>query len=125
IDVFEAPSSEMLYLSLPRETLVALGGEAIENYLRRKLVLDGPWQLLLGYVQTLTSPHVEVSGEQLQRCSNHLQDLLAMALQARPNGTPPVRNNGVRAARLQGIKQLIEVNLANPQLSPDFIAQRC
>lgn len=123
VDVFEAPRTDLMYVSIPRERLAASGG--LDARLRKCLPLDAHWRLFQSYARSITLEAKHLAPEALAMCSQHLCDLAVLALGARSDARDEAAGRGLRAARLWAVKQQIDAQLTDPELSPDAVAARC
>ena len=120
---FNAPSTHVLYVSIPRHILVGTG-LSLDGALRQSRAVSPYWSLFLGYAQTLHQCQAGLSAEAARTCTNHLHDLARMALADGQLAEEAGPERGVRAAWLHRIKADIEAQLTTPDLSLDRIAAR-
>ena len=123
VDVFEAPRTDLMYVSMPRERLASSG--ALGAQLRKCLPLDAHWRLFQSYARNLTLEAGHLAPDALVACSQHLCDLAVLAFGARRDGRDEAVGRGLRAARLWAVKQQIDARLTDPELSADVVAARC
>jgi AraC-like DNA-binding protein len=107
-----------------QEPVAALARNACDNLGRAIRPDNEGLRLLIGYLRGLHDAKPFSSAEVCALVTHHVQDLLALALGAMGDGRELARARGLRAARLKAVQTHIGRNLARPDLSPDFIAQR-
>jgi AraC-like DNA-binding protein len=81
-------------------------------------------QLLLGYVRLLQQEPLTSAPELRELATNHVYDLLAVALGATRDAAEIAKKGGVRAARLAAIKQNIRENLSRVTLADITVRHR-
>ncbi len=80
--------------------------------------------MLLGYLKLVRTENAVTTTELEAAFSNHVCDLLALAIGATRDAAELVRTRGLCAARMHAIKEDIRRNLSRPNLSVDAIAAR-
>ncbi len=112
-----------LAVAVPRERLAGRL-DYLDRALRQGLDGCAEMRLLENYVLSLMQEQTDYSGDVEQRVSEHLCDLVNLLLGARGGDAETGRLRGGRAARLALIKSDITANLANGELSLDWLARR-
>jgi AraC-like DNA-binding protein len=80
--------------------------------------------MLLRYLQLARDEQFLATGELKRAFAHHVVDLLALSIGATRDASEQARMRGVRAARLQAMKEDIRAALARPDLSVRTIAER-
>lgn len=125
-DVFDAPRTDLIYLSLPRVALTEQCPQ-VGDQLRQAHALNAPWRLVLSYAQALMAERTALQTAELEQVERHLLELMGMALEAaRGQKKYLSREAGqaFRAAKLATVKRFIDAHLHDPQLSPGSVARR-
>jgi AraC-like DNA-binding protein len=118
------PPGGLLVLRLPRSHLAALVKRPEDKILRRIPCTTSALRLLGRYIGIAWSePAIECDA--LQRAiATHAHDLIALAVGATRGAAEVAEGRGLRAARLQAIKQDIADRLGEPGLSVVALAHR-
>lgn len=112
-----------LAVAVPRERLAARL-DHLDQAMRQGLGGCAEMRLLESYVLSLMQEQTDYSGDAEQRVSEHLCDLVNLLLGARHSDAETGCLRGARAARLALLKSDIAANLANAELSLDWLARR-
>jgi AraC-like DNA-binding protein len=118
------PPGAMLCLRFPR---TALGGlvDGIEDLCLRPIRASTPaLRLVTKYVRLGREEPVFTDGPLQQPFVTHVHDLIASALGASRDGSEMVQHRGLRAARLHAVKQDVDRNLDQADLSVGALATR-
>ena len=115
--------SRILNLAIPYGRI--LPGLAEEVHVNPSLSMDHPAaRLLQGYAATLLGHEGAFSAEEEALYAGHIADLVALLLGPTRDAAEQARHGGGRAARRQAIQADVRANLANPELSIDWLARR-
>ena len=118
------PPGHFLALRFPRSKIVPRIAGADERCLRRIGAGTPALRLLTDYVGLAQQNHA-ISGIELRPLFiDHVYDLIALAIGATPDAAEAAQGSGLRAARLNAIKQDIAGNLSEPGLSVATLARR-
>jgi AraC-like DNA-binding protein len=120
---FNAPSTSVFYISLPRHVLAEARGSA-DAMLRKRQEMSVHWQMLIGYARNLHQCYSGLSPDDVRLCTQHLHDLARMAFTNGRRAEETMAGRGVQAAWLQQLKADIEKQLTNPDLSLNTLAAR-
>jgi AraC-like DNA-binding protein len=110
--------------AIPRSAIAPLVRDIDALFARRTPASNPALRMLAGYLdlardqEAITTPELEAA------FTNHVCDLLALALGATRDGAELARTRGLRVARLHAIKEDIRRNLSRPNLSVHSIAAR-
>jgi AraC-like DNA-binding protein len=117
-------ASASIGLVLSRERLgAALPGA--DDALMQRVPRESPaLRLLVGYLALIEDMPLGSFPALQARVTDHVYDLVALALGATGDGAAQARERGLRAARLHAVKQDVLANLAERRLSADWIAAR-
>jgi AraC-like DNA-binding protein len=116
-------AGELFALSVPRAALAPMLGDLDATLVRAIPGNTEALRLLKAYCRALQA--TPAATPQLQRLAvAHVYDLLAVALGATDDAAAIAQGRGVRAARLQAIKDDIHRSLHSPDLSVSVIASR-
>lgn len=118
-----AEPSALVNIALPRARLVARLASA-DSLLATQSLTTPAARLLQGYAMSLLALDGALTPEEEATVSAHLMDLAVMLLGPRRDAAELAKQNGVRAARRRAVQADIAANLAEPQLSLRWIAQR-
>ncbi len=117
-------SIDFLALAFSRATLTQAVAN-IDDALMQLVPRDNEaMRLVTGYVKVLKDEIGHMSPELKATSAAHVQDLVALALGARPDATHIARGRGVRAARLRALKADILTNLIRRDMSIETVARR-
>lgn len=117
-------SIDFLALAFSRATLTQAVAN-IDDALMQLVPRDNEaMRLVTGYVKVLKDEIGHMSPELQAASAAHVQDLVALALGARPDATHIARGRGVRAARLRALKADILTNLIRRDMSIETVARR-
>lgn len=95
----------------------------IEGALIRPIHRDDPaLRLMRAYAGVFTDAQAMATPELRRAVSLHMHDLAVLALGANRQGAAAAKSRGVRAARLQAIKEYIVQNLSRRDLSAETVA---
>lgn len=111
-----------LNIALPYETVATALRDP--NRRLRKLPQSAGLNLLVGYVGMLLREGGNLSAATALVASTHIQDLAILAIGGSGDVAEAARGRGLRAARLNAIKDDIAANIANPRLSPTWLSAR-
>ncbi|MBV8701116.1 AraC family transcriptional regulator [Bradyrhizobium sp.] len=111
-------------LVLPRPALAELVPNLGDAYARQIPAENGALRLLLRYIETLHRDDALEMPGLAQASANHIIDIAALAIGAKPDVAHEAHERGVAAARLQAIKADITDQLGNPDLSAGMMAIR-
>jgi AraC-like DNA-binding protein len=107
---------------VPMRTIAPVGGD-IGAFVQRRIPADTETLCLLRhYLRAMQDCE---GGEEVERlAARHVHDLVALLLGATPDATQVAEGRGVRAARLEAIKQDVARNLEHGDLSVCAVAAR-
>ncbi len=111
-------------MQLPRTMLAPLVtrlDDAVAQRIPRDVAALG---LFSTYARSLLSDEMPLSAELAHVATTHLCDLAAVAIGATREAQEVAQGRGLRAARLNAVKQEIAANLGSPQLSLERLAAR-
>jgi AraC-like DNA-binding protein len=118
------PPGDVLIFRFPRARFVPLVNH-VEDRLMQPISGDTQaLKLLTNYADLLWSDRATVSPELQQLVVGHVYDLMAFMMGATRDAADAAQGRGIRAARLHAIKQDIDKNLNQPDLSVAMVAQR-
>jgi AraC-like DNA-binding protein len=118
------PPGDVLAVRFPRAALGSLANR-IEDLCLRPIPPDTPaLSLLRDYVGVGRDEETGADGSLQQLFVSHVHDLIALAIGAGRDGEEAARHGGVRAARPHAIKQDIDRQLGETDLSVAVLAQR-
>jgi AraC-like DNA-binding protein len=118
------PPGAMLCLRFPRNALGALV-DGIEDLCLRPIRAATPaLRLITDYVRLGREEPTFTDGPLRRLFVMHVHDLIASALGASRDGSEVVRHRGLRAARLHAVKQDVDRNLDQADLSVGAVAAR-
>lgn len=110
-------------LAVPQPTLTELFSRT-DDYLGLRMGNEEPTHSLLSSFVTNLVERIDLLDSSIvQRLEANVLDLLVTSLQATENRESVVATSAEPAVTLLAIKRLINLNLRNPNLTPDFIAQ--
>jgi len=118
------PPGGMMAIRIPRARLASLVAHADDCCVRRVSRDNPALELLLSYLPLATSGQTAAGGELQHLVAGHVHDLVALAVGATRDATEAAREGGVRAARLNAIKQDIAGKLGEADLSVATLAGR-
>ncbi len=117
-------AGRFIAFSVPASAVAALTPDPAA-WLGRRLPAASPeLRLLLRYLQLAGDERCLATPELRSAFATHVVDLLALCLGARRDAREAAEQRGVRAARLQAMKDDIATLSASPQLSVGLIASR-
>lgn len=118
------PPGKILGLRMPKSRLAPLlrGGDCA--YMNRIPAENGALSLLRHYVGLTWNRHVTGEASLGRMMADHLIELLALAVGATRDATEMARGNGLHAARFSAVRQDIERNFGDPDLSVAGLAIR-
>jgi len=111
-----------LAFSVPRAAIQSLVPDVGATFARRIPASSPALRMLIRYLDLVRRDTVVTTPELADAFTNHVCDLLAFALGPTPDEAEQARTRGLRAARLQAIKDDIVHNLVRPDLSVHSIA---
>lgn len=119
-------SSECRYLAfcIPRSAIEPLVPEVGALFARRTPASNPALQMLLQYLELARDKNRATTPELERAFTNHVCDLLALAIGATGDAAELARTRGLYAARLQAMKEDIRRNVGRPNLSVHSIADR-
>lgn len=118
--IFSAPTT-LIDVVIPRKLATSMIVDAESP----RLFYNTPeMRLLASYTNAVIQEADELPAQSAQVVANHLRDLAALAVGARRDEAEIAQGRGVRAARLQAIRNDVMANLLNPALSAGWIAGR-
>lgn len=125
VDVGQPVATNTIYLQLPRALIEPQADLSGSAYVRAVRGGHPAMSLLRHYALALANHDLQnvTSSEFLETTTQHLCDLVALALGPNREGEHQARTAGVPAARLTLAKGIIARNLQNPQLDTDFLAR--
>ncbi len=109
---------------VPRSAIEPLVPDIGAAFARRVPASNAALRMLQRYLELARGEHVVSTAELAAAYTNHLCDLLALALGATRDAAELATSRGVCAARLQAMKDDIAKNLSRPDLSVHSIAAR-
>ena len=115
-DVVQLRDYRTVSLTVPRGALCHRLRN-VDAILAMPLRRSAEQQLLLGYLKMLREESSVPTAELRDLATNHVYDLLAVALAGARDGEQIAANGGVRAARLGVIKQFVRENLPRIKLA--------
>jgi AraC-like DNA-binding protein len=118
------PPGELMALRVARAQLGALVTGIEDKYLRRISSATPALKLLIGYINTAQDGDGIAGPELRHAAAAHVCDLMALAVGATRDAAETAQGRGLRAARLQAIKQDIAENLEQADLAVAAIACR-
>lgn len=118
------PPGEALALRFPKARLAPLLRGTGESYMRMIPSGTEALGLLTRYTALAWDARTTGSLELQQLMASHIYDLMAVLVGATPDAAQIAQGRGVRAARLQAIKDDIERSLDQPDLSVAALAGR-
>lgn len=118
-----AEASALVNIAIPRDRLLSRLASADQVLPTRSLTAPAAG-LLHAYAHSLLSLEADLTPEEAATAASHLIDLAAMLLGPKRDTAELARQNGVRAARRRAIHADIAANLAEPELSLEWIARR-
>jgi AraC-like DNA-binding protein len=122
--VARANEGSLCALRLPRATVVA-SVRNVEDLYCRRIPGDIPsLQLLRRYLTVLDDVEQIATPELRQTAANHITDLITLTLGATRDAAHVAEGRGLRAARLQSIKNDVLGHLNDEQLSVRAVAVR-
>ncbi|MEZ5788058.1 MAG: helix-turn-helix domain-containing protein [Xanthobacteraceae bacterium] len=110
--------------SLPRARLERLVPDLGALFARRIPATNPAFRMLLRYLEIAGHGDLLTTPELKKAFTDHVVDLLALALGATREAAELARSRGVRAARLHAFKEDIRKGLRGPELSVRAIAKR-
>lgn len=113
-----------LGLSVPRAAIKPLVPDIGAIFARRVPASSPALQMLVRYLDLARHDNVVTTPELAAAFTDHVCDLLALALGPTRDAAEQARTRGLPAARLQAMKDDIADNLARPELSVHTIAAR-
>jgi AraC-like DNA-binding protein len=116
--------SRHLGLSVPRAAIKSLVPDIGAAFARRIPASSPALQMLMRYLDLAWRDNVVTTPELAAAFTDHVSDLLALALGPRRDAAEEARTRGLAAARLQAIKDDIADNLGRPDLSVYSVAAR-
>ncbi len=118
--------SECRYLafSIPRSVIKPLVPDVGALFARRTPASNPALQMLLRYLELARNQSAVTTPELELVFTNHVCDLLALAIGATRDAAELARTRGLCAARLHAMKEDIRRNLGRPNLSVHSIAAR-
>jgi AraC-like DNA-binding protein len=123
-EIIVPEESRHLGFSIPRAALKPLVPDIGATFARRIPASSPALQMLMRYLDLARRDNVVTTPELAAAFSNHVSDLLALALGPTRDAAEQARTRGLRAARLQAIKDDIADNLGRPDLSVHAFAAR-
>lgn len=116
--------SRVINLRMARKTLQAQVANLDDALVRPAAINGAVLRLIADYTRLLEERHSLAEPEMRSAVALHLQDLVLLALDARPDAAEVARSRGLRAARLSAIKADIAAHLDRRDLGLDFLTQR-
>jgi AraC-like DNA-binding protein len=113
-----------LAFSVPRATMEPLVADIGAAFARRIPASSPALQMLVRYLDLARRDDVVTTPELAAAFTDHVCDLLVLALGARRDAAEQGKTRGLRAARLQAMKDDIADNLGRPDLSVHSLAAR-
>jgi AraC-like DNA-binding protein len=113
-----------LGFTVPRAAIKPLVPDIGATFARRVPASSPALQMLMRYLDLVRRDNVVTTPELAAAFADHVCDLLAFALGATRDAAEQARTHGLRAARLQAIKDDIANNLGRPDLSVHSVAAR-
>jgi AraC-like DNA-binding protein len=113
-----------LGFSVPRNAIRPLVPDIGAAFARRIPASTPALQMLVRYLDLVRRDDVVSTPELAAAFTDHVCDLLALALGAQRDAAEQARTRGLRAARLQAMKDDVADNLARPDLSVRSVAAR-
>lgn len=121
---FPGPA-RFLTLRIPRRRLMDMAVKPEDALARPIPASTEALRLLVDYVQAVMRPgQLPMAPALRQLVADHMQDLVALAVGATRDAGETARNRGLRAARLNAVKDDIEARLENSDLNVVEIARR-
>jgi AraC-like DNA-binding protein len=118
------PPGDILALRVPRKQFASLVSGVDDCYMRLIPSTTPALKLLTGYIRLLQDDQ-KIAGSELQHLvAGHVQDLMAVMVGATRDAAERAEGGGLRAARLQAIKQDIARSIDRADLSLAMIAAR-
>lgn len=117
------PSHQGIDIVVPRQRLEG-NILNLDRKLKQALPDTPAMSLLAHYAYNLTREERTLSTELEQLAETHLTDLFVNLLGGTPDARHLADQRGVRSARLVAIKQYIQHNLTQPQLSASLVAKQ-
>jgi AraC-like DNA-binding protein len=117
-------SAEYLNFSIPRAALRDHLRNPEDAMMRALHADSGALRLLIEYVSLVGGKHAPLDADLHRPFSEHVRDLVALALGATRDGTELAQGRGVRAARLAAMKADVLAHLREEGLSVQDIARR-
>lgn len=119
--VFPQPTT-IMDMVIPRKLMEPIVSDAAIS--PRQFYATPEIRLLSSYAQALVKEAEHLSSAAAALAAMHVRDLVALSLGATGDAAEIARQRGVRAARLQAIKEDVEAHLLDPDLSTNWIAGR-
>ena len=117
-------NSQFATLILPRKALKPMAPGLEDAFVRQIPGDSEPLRLLMSYLNLLRADHALTTPELRRAVVSHVYDLVALALGATRDTAAMATGRGVRAARLNAIKDYIAENLGRSDLSVGSLAAR-
>src|SRR5882757_1852156 len=125
VNVITLPEAcRYLGFSVPRAAIRPLVSDIGATFARRIPAASPALQMLVRYLDLARRDNVVTTPELAAAFTDHVCDLLAIALGPTRDAAEQARTRGLAAARLQAIKDDIAGNLGRPDLSVHAVATR-
>ena len=118
------PPGGILALRVPRKDFAPLVAGIDASYFRRIPNCTAALKLLTDYIKVAQDAQRIETPELQHLVAHHVYDLMALAVGATRDGSEIAECRGVRAARLQALKDDIAKNIDQPDLSVGALAHR-